>query len=83
MFCSTKQKLLITSPNSVYEATVFIQKPSPKFCSAKRYAELLIHAYVIQNVAPSGRSILDNVLRLRLCFPCVAPSGRNTSDNSG
>ena len=34
MFCFAKQKLLITSDNSVYLVTAFIQKPPPIFCSA-------------------------------------------------
>jgi len=34
MFYFAKQKLLITSDNSVYLVTTFIQKPSPIFCSA-------------------------------------------------
>ena len=33
MFCFAKQKLLITSSNSVYWVTVFMQKPPPKFAS--------------------------------------------------
>ena len=34
MFCFAKQKLLITSANTAYLVTAFIQKPPPIFASA-------------------------------------------------
>lgn len=34
MFCFAKQKLLITSDNTAYLVTAFMQKPPPIFASA-------------------------------------------------
>ena len=48
MFCFAKQKLLITSDNSVYLVTAFIQKPPPIFCSATLRKTSDIRGHYIQ-----------------------------------
>jgi|GEM_PF-2305160 len=51
MFCFAKQKLLITSDNTAYLVTAFIQKPPPKFFfrSATEKLRILVTLSEIKN----------------------------------
>jgi len=52
MFCFAKQKLLITSDNTAYLVTAFIQKPPPK---------LLTQLQILRNVIRNSKNIFLSV----------------------